>query len=402
MTQRDVGLRKRLQWLGFGAVAIIVIGVLAFAGQATRFDGDLSDDTVIATLGSTATPYPAELRSAAERARQSPDDRAAALDAARRYLEYGRLIGDARLVGAALGILTPWLEKSPDAEILNLAASSRQYVHDFAGAVALLDTVITADPRNAQALLSRANIRVVQGQFKVAEEDCKALARARRPDLAILCDTTVKALTAEAPASFDRLERLVSSRAIDPALSGYADSLLAEIARFMEQRDVARQKFEAALGASPDDLRTLMILVDFDLDEGRYKEALARLEKAPVTDGIMVRQVAGYIGLGDAAAAERVGAVLRGRLAEAASVGETAHAREAARYWLLVKDPAQALSFAKTNWTSQRELEDALLLMEAAKAANDPAAADPVLAWAAAEGVAAPMYLTARRKFMGQ
>lgn len=391
-----------MRWLGLSVASVLVVVILMVAGQPTQFSSDVTDDTVIATLGSKATPYPKELRLAAARAREAPEDRGAALDAAQRYLDYGRLIGDARFVGAALGILTPWIEKSPDAEILNLAASTRQYVHDFAGATELLDIVLVSDPRNAQALLSRANINVVQGRFSAAEEDCKGLARARRPDLAILCDTTVKALTEEAPAAFDRLDRLISSRAIDPALAGYADSLLAEIARFGEREEIAKQKFKAALAASPDDPRTLMILVDFDLDEGRYAQALARLETAPVTDGIMVRQVAGYMGLGDLAAAERVGAVLRGRLAEAASVGETAHAREAARYWLLARDPKQALSFATTNWATQRELEDALLLMEAAKAAGNNAAADAVITWAEAEGVVAPMYLTALRKLKGQ
>lgn len=393
---------SRLTWIGFGIAAVLIVIVLAVAGQATRFVGTLSDDTVIATLGSKSNPYPPELRAAARRAREAPDDRGAALAAARRYLDYGRLIGDARLVGAALGILTPWVEKSPDAEILNLAASGRQYVHDFAGATELLDRVLATDPQNAQALLSRANIRVVQGRFSVAEEDCQGLARARRPDLAILCDTTVKALSADSRMAYERLDRLVTTRAIDPALTGYADSLLAEIARFNEDNAVAKPKFEAALAASPEDLRTLMILVDFDLAEGRNKEALTRLEDAPVTDGIMVRQVAAYIWLGNTTEAERIGVTLRGRLAKAASVGETAHAREAARYWLLAGDARQALASAEINWENQRELEDALLLMDAAKAAGSPAAADPVLAWAEAEGVVAPMYLTALRKLKGQ
>ena len=155
--------------------------------------------------------------------------------AARLYLDYGRTIGDSRSVGAALGVLQPWLTSNAGAEVLNLGASARQYMHDFDGALQLLDRVTAADPRNAQALLSRANIRVVQGKFSQASADCIALARARRPDLAILCDTTTKALTSEAPRSYGRLDRLVASRTMDPALTGYAHSLLAEMARFLER-----------------------------------------------------------------------------------------------------------------------------------------------------------------------
>ena len=388
----------RLQWLILGAVVLAVLAVLVIGREQTTLPGDLSDDTVVATLGSATSPYPPELRAAVKLAKEAPTNRDYAIAAAKEYLDYGRAIGDARFVGAALGVIDPWLTTSPEPQVLNLAADGRQYMHDFAGALKLLDQVLAANPRNAQSLLSRANIYVVQGRFALAEEDCRGLARARRADLAILCDTTAKALTAEAPQAFERLERLVASKAIDPALGGYAESLLAEIARFNENAALARPKFQAALAASPDDLRTLMILVDFDLAEGRARDALELLAKAPVTDAIMVRQVEGHLALNNAQEAEKVGAILRGRFEEAASAGDTAHARELARYWLAMKDTKRALAAASVNWNNQRELEDAILLMTAAKAAGNVEAAVPVLEWAQAEKVVAPMYLTALRK----
>lgn len=392
-------LGKPSQWLILAGVVAAVLVVLVLGREQTALPDNLSDNTVVATLGPVSKPYPEGLRAAVKRARETPTNRDAAYAAASAYLDYGRDIGDARYVGAALGVLDPWLVTSPDAQILNLAASARQYTHDFEGAISLLDQVLRANPLNAQALLSRANIRIVQGEFAVAEEDCRGLARARRADLAILCDTTAKALTAEAPLAFDRLNRLIETRAMDPGLMSYADGLLAEIARFQGKTGIAKQKFEAAHAASPDDLRTLMILVDFDLAEGRPQDALAKMSAAPVTDAIMVRQVEGYLATGNTSEADRIGNVLRGQFSEAVAAGDTAHAREACRYWLAVGQNEQALDAAIANWTKQRELEDALLFMKAAVAAGNPAAADAVVEWARESGVTAPMYQAELARF---
>lgn len=62
--------------------------------------------------------------------------------------------------------------------------------------------------------------------------------------------------------------------------------------------------------------------------------------------------------------------------------GDRPHRREWARYLLAVEgDAAQALPAAIANWSEQREPADALLLLDAAIAAGQPEAAEPVKAW---------------------
>ena len=58
------------------------------------------------------------------------------------------------------------------------------------------------------------------------------------------------------------------------------------------------------------------------------------------------------------------------------------HLREEARFTLELLDrPTAALELARRNWATQREPADARILLEAAAAAAEPAAARPVLDW---------------------
>ena len=61
---------------------------------------------------------------------------------------------------------------------------------------------------------------------------------------------------------------------------------------------------------------------------------------------------------------------------------EALHLREEARYLLATADdPRAALQLAQQNWRIQREPPDARVLLQAAAAAGDSAAAEPVRQW---------------------
>ncbi|HEY0802604.1 MAG TPA: hypothetical protein VGD54_17340, partial [Steroidobacteraceae bacterium] len=68
--------------------------------------------------------------------------------------------------------------------------------------------------------------------------------------------------------------------------------------------------------------------------------------------------------------------------------GEAVHRREQARFLLEVEDqPHLSLAVALENWTVQREPDDVLVLVNAAKAAGSPAAAAPALNFARTQGL---------------
>jgi hypothetical protein len=74
--------------------------------------------------------------------------------------------------------------------------------------------------------------------------------------------------------------------------------------------------------------------------------------------------------------------------------GDGVHRREEARYALTVeRDAALALTLATANFQVQREPADARVLLEAALAAKDVAAAKPALDWLARTRFADPRFL---------
>ena len=67
--------------------------------------------------------------------------------------------------------------------------------------------------------------------------------------------------------------------------------------------------------------------------------------------------------------------------------GDTSHRKEESRFALALQgDAPRALALARENWAEQREAADARILLEAALAARDAAAAAPVLQWLADSG----------------
>ena len=165
--------------------------------------------------------------------------------------------------------------------------------------------------------------------------------------------------------------------------------LMGEIAALQGRRDLARTHFAAALAEDPDALRVRMMLADVLLADG---DAAAALEAAGRRAGGGRRAAAPRHRRGaprpDARSSTPARAELSRRFRQNLDLGLTAHAREEARYYLEVDpDPALALSRAQVNWSLQREIEDAQLLIDAAVAADAPAAAAPVLRWMAEQEV---------------
>lgn len=385
---RDYGIGYTAAFAGLALV--LVLGSALVPQAMTQAGADIPPDQVVAKLQTAGGAYPDALRSAMAAQRAAPTEVSKAQDAARALIDEGRTRGDSRLVGAAVGVLRPFLG-DPSAETLYLAATARQYQHDFAGALELLDRALTLMSNDVNARLSRATILTVRGDLYTARKDCKRIAEVR-PDIGFLCQATTEVLTAEGPAYATRLQAILAQPGLlDPQLRGWAMGLIAEIALHNGNSPLAKAQLEAVLADDPLAVRERLMLVDVLLKEGQAEAARDLLLPAPETDGVLIRRVLALRALSEADEAARLSAILRNRVELNLDLGLTAHAREEALYFLRIAgDPGQSLARAKVNWALQHEIEDAVLLLEAAEAMGRPEEAAPARDWMTANKIQPP------------
>jgi hypothetical protein len=126
---------------------------------------------------------------------RSPGDLALALRVATQDIEAARAESDPRYNGYAEAALGPWLtlQRPPDTVLL-LRATLRQATHDFGGALDDLNRVISSDPRNLQARLTRAIILQVQGEYADALKACLTLALSADNLVTTTCIASVNSL----------------------------------------------------------------------------------------------------------------------------------------------------------------------------------------------------------------
>ena len=375
---------KRAQVLaGATALGVLALALLSGAPPAAMI---LTPETVVATLGSGPV-ISDTLRTAILAQRESPDDLANAISTARLMIAEGRAKGDSRLVGAALGMVQPFVAQNlPEAQFI--AAQARQYQHDFAGALALLDAVLLATPTDVNARLNRATIYTVVGDYPAALDDCTVIAE-QRSDVGFLCQATVLVLTTTAPQVAQRLSVILDGGVLDESLVPWATSLLGEIAMMQGDAAQAERHLRAVLADDPGAQREQLMLADILLVQARGAEVTALLQGAPDTDGVLIRRVLAARAQGRDV--PDVVETLRVRAQRSIDLGLVAHAREEAMFYLLIAgNPDQALERAAVNWAQQHEYDDARLLILSADAAGKPEAARDVFTWMQATDIDIP------------
>ena len=354
-----------------------------------------SDSEVLETLpGRPGDPAAVELRRLRAAAAAAPEDGAAAARLATRYFDMAMAEGDPRYVGYAVAALRAWPEDAgTPAALLVLHGMMRQYRHDFARAMADFDLALRADPHNVAARLWRWAILMVQADYAGARRECELLAPNTSELQAVACSAFVGATTGQARESYVRLSAALARRNdVDPGFSQWIQTRLAEMAWRYGEPAAAERHFRNALGAGGDDNFLLAAYADFLLEQERAAEVVALLKRWSRSETLLLRLAlaARRLRLPDGDGHART---LGERFADAALRGEKLHLQEEARYLLELKGDARAaLAAAAENFRTQREPRDALVLLEAALAARDAAAAAPALQWLEQSGFEARRY----------
>jgi predicted Zn-dependent protease len=345
----------------------ILACLLAAAGVQAEPIVPRLDDEVVETLPAGST------RAQARRLRAEPRDPVRAVAYARQALAEARAQGDPRLAGRALAALQPWpdADTAPD-DVLLMRATIEQHLHEFDATAAHLERLLQRRPQHAQAWLTLATVRRVQGRYAQADRACLGLGAARAAFYAQACRAENDGLRGDADAARRSLRALLSAQGRPAGSTAWLLTTLAELEARAGRPADADTAYRAALAAERDDY-TVLSYADFLIAQRRPAEALALLEPVTRTDAVLLRLSIAGTRAGSPTAAQDT-AELRARMAQASLRPDAAatHAREQAMAALwLDGDAAHALALARANVRLQREPLDLLLLASAARAAGD-------------------------------
>jgi tetratricopeptide (TPR) repeat protein len=340
-----------------------------------------SDSTVLAEL-------PAGTRYADVSARRLAAGRIdVAIPLAQFYIQQSRLRGDLRYLGYAEAVLAPWVTQSPPVpDVLVLQATLQQSRHDFDGSLATLSRALTARPHDPQALLIRATVLRVLGRYPEAGAACEQFAGLVEPRLGALCIQSLRSLTGHLESAYAALMQVSSQGWLNPEKS-WLYSELGEMAVRLGRDSDAERWFQQDLNLAPTDFYVRAAYADLLLRQGRPGEALTLLQGRESFEPLLLRIAIAERQLHDPRQPQS-SARLRAAFAAETQRGEAVHRREQARFLLEVEgQPKLSLAAALENWRVQREPDDVLVLVNAANAAADPAAAEPALDFMRTQGL---------------
>lgn len=322
-------------------------------------------------------------------ARPSAPDVEVAVKEARRLIEQSRKEGgDVRRLGQAQAVLGPWwTDAEPAPTVRLLRATIKQSLHDFEGALVDLDA-LAADVTDVQAQLTRATVLTVLARYDEALASCAKLAGQVDDLVVVTCRAPAQAIQGQATDAAKALTAVLTKTPKESPLRAWALSVLGEVQWFQGDGAAAATTLREALMLDERDRYSRLLLAEVLTGTKRAAEVQALFSGRTLTDAELLAFVESGAAPKDARAelVERVEASRRR--------GDGVHRREEARYALTVeRDAALALTLATANFQVQREPADARVLLEAALAAKDVAAAKPALDWLARTRFADPRFL---------
>jgi len=323
----------------------------------------------------------AELRRAQAAAGHNPQ---LAAQLAERYFDLAMARGDPRYVGYAEAVVARFGEPLPPS-LRVIRGLARQYRHDFAGALDDFAAALAQDPDFATAHAWRGAIFLVQADYVAAQQECEALQRLDRAVLFGACTGLVQAYGGKLESAYQTLQAALAKTG-DPGNRLWLLTHLGEVADWRGKPELAEKHYRDALALGRDDVYLLAAWGDLLLDAGRPQDVLKQLAGWEPSDNLLLRLAEAEAAVKSPNAARLV-QMLDDRFTAARQRGDTTHQAEEARYQLRLRGNAkEALRLAAENYRVQREPRDARILLEAAIAAGDTAAAQVVRDWLASSG----------------
>ncbi len=388
MPSPDCSLTRKRRGVGALLVTAIAasLAVWQSPGSASPAHGmDADADTVVLQLD-TGGARSGGLATMWRDLQRQPDNAGAAASYANQALQRYARDGDARYIGFAQGALEPWRDNpQPPLAIWLLRGRILQTQHQFAAAGTDLDRLLATHRDAVEGMLLSADAWRRAGDIGRARARCAGVALAGYPIPALHCAGDILMSLGEPEQAFATLSQVHEGPAHGPPpLQQWMLTVAAEAAAAAGKVHEELELYQRALAIPGATIALHASHADLLLAQGRPKEALVALTSAPApdTDALLLRRAIAAKRL-DHADRHALRDRLSGRFAEAERLGTAAlHWREQAMFALRVADdPDTALAYAKQNWAVQKGPEDASLLLEAARAAGRPEAAEIIYGW---------------------
>jgi Tfp pilus assembly protein PilF len=312
-------------------------------------------------------------------AKKTPADPTAATRLAVYYFDLAMASGDPRYVGYADAVIKPF-GQAKSAALLGVRGQLQQYRHHFQEALDDFDAALQLDLQFASANAWRGAVFLVQAKYPDAKKECAALQALGRTNLYGGCQGLALAYGGQMEAGFSLLKNTLGTTDV-AGNRLWLLTRMAEVTAWRGQTRDAEKYYLEALALNVDDGYLLAAWADFLLDQQRPAEVVRWLTQWNASDGLLLRLAIAQSQLKLPTAEANVQA-LSDRFAAAKLRGDTTHLAEEARFQLQLRGNANvAARLAAANYAVQREPRDARVLLEAALAAGDGAAAQPARDW---------------------
>jgi hypothetical protein len=262
-----------------------------------------------------------------------------------------------------------------------MTATLQQYLHQFDAAALNLEMLVLRTPSHAQAWLTLATVRRVQGRYGLSDRACDAVFLAGAVAYAQACKAENASLRGDFNGARRAMLSILTQSSLPAETRNWILTTLAESEERAGLSSAAERAFRAAQEAQADSY-TAMSFADFLLQQRRFADAKGALGGQPRTDTVLLRlAIAGVLGRLPGADADVRELRDRMNLANLRPDTRSAHAREQAMFALWIDaDARHALELARENVRHQREPIDVLIVSRAASAAHDETAMRELIA----------------------
>ena len=349
-------------------------------------------DEVLLVLPTLSTQESGRERQLKAMVQASPGDITSVAALTQLYIERSRSESDPRYLGYAQHLLGRWWdEDTPPPTIQRLRAILLQGQHRFKPAIADLDTLLLRNPRDPQALLTRATVHQVLGNYREAMADCLRLARYAQLH-AIACTGSILSLTgraADAQALLARIEPQLANETV--ATRQWALTLRGEIAERDNKFEQAERYYRLALNQPLRRAYLSRVYSQLLLRLGRGKEVVTLLRDEVHDDTLLLHAAIAVQGIGDQELLRQYSSLIETRLRNARLRGSTSHYYLAGRYALEIEHiPGKALRLARSNWLQSKEARDTELYALAALANRDQSSLGEIRRWMSDQNAVLP------------